>query len=685
MVMNPVDAVLWSMVLFGAGAIVTAMAAGRLRIDGLAFAFVLVASVLAGYAGVSVLLHGPSEAVTLLAIADLGADLSIAVDELSALFLIVVAAIAVLTSMFGIRFLEADGKAGALGYYPLLLLFFGGVIGVICSGDMLFFLVFWEVMTLASYLLVVYYRDDRVVLRAGLKYFIITHVATGCLMAGVIVLYVHGGRSFSFGAMHDGAAYLAVYAPWLLHLVLGLLFVAFATKAGIFPFGDWLPDAYPAAPAPATAAFAGTMTKLGIYGLVRVFFQFLPESGICLTWGLVLSLFAAASIALGTLVALAQDDTKRLLAFSTVGQMGYILLGVGLAVYFRPLAPALALTAAVGGLFHLVNHVCYKSCLFLNAGAVEYRTGVRNLNLIGGLAAVMPITCVSALFASLAIAGLPPFGGFASKWVLYHAAVMGGQVAPFTLVLGLVAMFVSIATLALFLKFIAAAFLGHVRHPEGISEPREVPLSMTVPQVVLAGLCLLFGLAPMLAVRSVHAGVAASLGGWYTAALPMVFGTDSSGIVLNTGAGPEGAWIAWPILIALAAAGMAGYLIYRAGGAELFTAPVWHCGEEHTEEETAYQAHSLYRQFKDVLQVQVGAHRTRGLYPRIPRLTVPNFDRLRAVLDLDRWAYYPAIGWGSRLVERVASTHIGIVQFYVLWMVLGAVAAVSVLFWLARV
>ncbi len=681
--MSPTNLAVLSVALFVVGAACSAvLVRDRIRCGYLAFAFTLAAAVAAGAAGVRVFVSGPTDAAVLARIGDLGASLTVHVDYLSALFLIVVAFIATVTTLFSIRYLEAHPQESALRYYPILLLFFGGIVGVICTWDMLFFLVFWEFMTLASYFLVVYYRSDAVALRAGLKYFIVTHVATACLIAAAVILYVHGGHSFSFEAMRVGVTNLAVHAPGLLHVVLGLFFVGFATKAGIFPFGDWLPDAYPAAPAPATAAFAGTMTKLGIYGLIRVFFQFLPVYDTCLVWGGILAIFGAVSIAMGTLTALLQDDSKRLLSFSVVGQMGYILLGVGLGVYFRPLVPALAALAAVGGLFHMVNDTCYKSCLFLSAGAVEYRTGTRDLNLIGGLAGVMPLTAVAAIVASLAISGIPPFSGFSSKWLLYHAAFMGGKIAPFTLVLGLIAMFVAIATLALFLKFVTVTFFGKLRTPDPEREVREVPLSMVLPQMALAAVCVLFGVAPMLAVKPVYAGIAGLLTSGELPAFAAVFGSGSAGLALNTGVGLQGAWIPWPILIALAATAALAYVIYRAGSAEVLVSPVWYCGEEHTDEETAYLAHSLYRPFKDMLRVRIGPYETAGIYPRLPRLRAPGFAWLRRLFDFDQWAYYPFIRWGARMVGRFSETHAGIAQLYLLWMVIGTVAAVAVLLWL---
>ncbi len=676
------DLLLLSLVVLVVGALVSALTAGSRRVCAwVSFAFAVVGAAAAANAGVTVYLLGPDGSRVLLSVPGFGAKLVLGLDHLSALFVLVTSLTALLTTLFAVRYLDAHPQESPLRFYPILLLFFAGVLGVVGTRDMLFFLVFWEFMTLASYLLVVYERRDAAVLRAGLKYFIITHVATACLIAAVVIVYRHAGQqSFGFDAMHLGVANLGHTAPWLLHVVLALFFVAFATKAGILPMGDWLPDAYPAAPAAATAAFAGSMTELGIYGLVRVFGEFLPVVDTCLAWGAILAAFGTASIVFGTLVSLGQDDAKRLLAFSVIGQLGYVLLGIGLGVYFRPISPALALAAMLAGLFHLVNHVCYKSCLFLNAGAIQYRTGTRDLNQVGGLAATMPVTALTATVAALSISGLPLFSGFSSKWLLYHVSIMGGKVSPFALAFGLVAMFISIATLAVFLKFLASAFFGRPRTPRPEDPSREVPVSMQVPQVVLAALCVLFGVAPMLAVRPIYSAAAAVLTTEYAPSLESVFGDGWAGVALNAGAGLEGAWVPWPLLIAVAATAIVAYALYRAGGAPLRIVPVWHCGEEHTDAETAYPAHSLYQPFKEMLRVRVGRYQTEGIYPRLPRLRAPRVGWLRKMLDFDTWAYYPLIGWGARLVRRFSFTHVGIAQVYVLWMVVGMVAAIAALF-----
>ena len=205
-----------------------------------------------------------------------------------------------------------------------------------------------------------------------------------------------------------------------------MVFVGFGTKAAIFPLGDWLPDAHPAAPSPISCLLSGVMIKLGVYGLLRIFFWMAPSSHTYTVWGGVIALFGAVSLFVGTMEALAQHDSKRLLAFHSMGQMGYIFLGIGIGIAFLRISPALSAAGFIGGLYHLVNHACFKGLLFLNAGSALIRGGTREIDRLGGLAKYMPLTAATAIIASFAIAGVPPLNGFGSKWLIYQASLFSG-------------------------------------------------------------------------------------------------------------------------------------------------------------------------------------------------------------------------------------------------------------------
>ena len=591
-----------------------------------------------------------------------GRALTVVVDELSAFFLAIVALIAVLATLYSVDYMTHFPGDSLAKFYPVLLVFFAAVVGVLVVSDFLFFLVCWELMTLTSFVLVTFERANPASQRAGLKYFVITHAATLCMVAGALLLWRECG-SFHFAELRGALAHLLAARPFLGHTVLALLFVGFATKAGVLPMGDWLPDAHPVAPSGMSAALSGALVKLGIYGLVRFFCGMLPVSAAG-AWGLVLAVAGTGSLFVGTLTALRQTDSKRLMAFHTIGQIGYICLGIGVAMSCLAAAPALAALALVGALFHAANHACFKACLFLGAGAVLFRTGERDMNKLGGLAGAMPATAAATTVASLAIAGVPPLNGFASKWLIVATCLLAGMTQPLFLVLGLVAMFISLATLASFLKVVGSVFLGA---PDPRRSVREVPATMVTAQVALAALCIVLGVLPYWPLAVIRDAVAAILPVAVPGAAELLGGPW--GLSLAAGAAGVAVWAPPVLVIGMAVLTLGAYGLQRAGGAQTRRVPVWTCGEEHTAASVRYPASSLYLPFK---------HAFDGLYPRL-RWRVPAFPAvLRRVFDADAWAYGPLARMVDRSAGVLSRSHVGVPQVYLLWIVGGAAAVVAV-------
>ncbi len=305
--------------VLAAGAVVAAGVASRRALVGpVAFLFTAAASALVFPAALSVLLSSNTVSTpVLLSLPALGAQLAFRVDPLSAFFLLMISAVSALAALYSVGYIGRYRNENLIRYYPVLLLFFSGIIGVVCTADWFFFLVFWEFMTLCSYLLVIFEKQSATAPRAGLKYIVMTHAATALMLIAVIVLW-NGSHSFSFEAARATLTTLVATKPVMAHVLLGLWFVAFGTKAGLLPFGDWLPDAYAAAPTSASAAFGGTMTKLAVYGMLRVFVDLAPSSEITMIWGVIIAIFGAGSIFMGTLTALAQSDSKRLMRASAL-------------------------------------------------------------------------------------------------------------------------------------------------------------------------------------------------------------------------------------------------------------------------------------------------------------------------------------------------------------------------------
>jgi hydrogenase-4 component B len=297
---------------------------------------------------------------------------------------------------------------------------------------------------------------------------------------------------------------------------------------------------------------------------------------------------------------------------------------------------------------------------------VLYRTGERDMNRLGGLASSMPYTAGSTAIASLSIAGVPPFNGFASKWLIIAGCLLAGMHFPLFLVLGLVALFISLATLAMYLKVLGAVFLGLADENRRVP---EVPVAMIVPQVVLAGLCVLLGIFPQVVLRFIGHAIAPITG-------MQGAGVDASrtwgGISLIAGSA-VGYWSPFAILTALVILTLIAYGIERAGGAGVRTVPVWYGGEEHNSALVRYPASSFYLPFVQAFQ---------GIYPS-GRVHPPKFPTpLRRALDFDRWLYMPGVKAVERTADRVSRTQVGIPQIYLLWIVVGAVIVTGIMLWI---
>ncbi len=670
-----------AVVLLVLGAVVTAVVSrSRSTCAYLALLFVAAASALALWGGAVRLLSSelaPAPA-TVAAVSGIGASLTLAVDRFSGFFLLIIGVIAFLSTLYSTSYMRIYQREHPARFYPILLLFFAGIIGVVTVRDWFFFLVFWEFMTICSYFLVIYDKENPSVLRAGFKYIVVTHVATILiLIAAVVLWHTAEPHSFSFAASAQAMGKLAETTPIALHVLLALWLIGFATKAGILPFGDWLPDAYPAAPSGASAAFAGTMTNLGVYGLLRIFVDLLPGSQFSTVWGVAIALLGTGSIFVATLASLSQGNAKRLISFCIIGQMGYVFLAIGMGAYFMSSNPTLALVGLLAGLFHLMNGVFYKSLLFFTTGSLRYRTGVGDLGMMGGLARLLPVTALMAGIGALSISGMPPFNGFSSKWLIYQVSVIGGIGFPLFLLFGLTAMFISLVTLAALFKYLGAAFLGqpsqHVAH---LTEKRnDVPASMQVPQVILGLCCVAFGLFPMLPLTAVYRAVTPLTTALSGTTLSGALGTSALGLTFTADGAAAGVWHPLASTVALGICMAISYGIARMAQAPSRVVPVWYCGVDLPQRLGHFHAHGFYEPFRRAFErVYVTTGTPKTAYP----------TTLAKIFDVDAWLYGPLVKAGSRVAERFSRSHVGIPQWYLVWQVVGMVLVLAVLFSVMR-
>jgi hydrogenase-4 component B len=605
-------AVAAALLLCFGGALVTLGLAGRNKLAGwMAFGVTAFASALVLVGAAGVLLHGPGRPVTLLAWESAGLALRFHVDGLSALFLGLIALVAVPAAFYSLEYMSHHLEHGVGRYYPNFLLFVGGMYGLVSATDMLhFFFVFWQIMTFSGWALIRFERRKPASEKAAKKYMVMMQLACGATMLGAAMLAQGAGAgaggeklmAYDFEAVaHHLPARLATEGVWVA-LAFGLFLVGFGIKMGMWPFGQvWLPDAHPAAPSPVSALLSGVMIKTGVYGLMRVFLWLVPAEAQgdfpLSAWGLVVAVLGTLTLFTGTVQALRQQQTKRLLAFSSIGQVGYILLGLGVCMtllgYPGPCWATLAAAGLAGALLHTLNHAIFKSLLFLNAGAVLHATGTQDLDKLGGLFKHMPVTARTALVGSLAIAGVPLLSGFASKWGIYTAAIQGGTVAGLLPVLAAAGILVSALTLALFIKFFGAIFLA--RSSSLVAErsarrPRlEVGWKMRSAQAGLAGLCLLMGLMPALTIGVVQAALRGSRQGLAGVLADASFASGSGWLGLSS---VDQQAVYAPLAVGLVLAGLflLVHQLARSGGARRRVAAPWLCGYARETEANRYKA-----------------------------------------------------------------------------------------------
>lgn len=619
--MIPAQALLLSLLVCLAGA-AAVLLAGRNRIlaGWIALGATVAASGLALFAASGVLLAGEASEVTLFAVGSLDAAARFHLDGLSAVFIAIIATVAPAAALFSIRYMEHYPDYGAGRYYPNFLIFLAGMYGLVSVTDTMWvFMIFWQMMTVPSYLLIRFEYREAANVRAANKYMVMMQVACALAMIGAAILATGGGAGaralkYDFDSLGGSAALLLGARPLLAGLAFAMFLAGFGIKAGMWPFGQiWLPDAHPAAPSPVSALLSGVMIKTGVYGLMRTFLWLVPESALAefpmAGWGLAIGLLGTITLFTGTVAALQQEQSKRLLAFSSIGQVGYILFGLGAAMSLLPSGkPALvALGAAgfVGALFHVINHGLFKSLLFLNSGSMVWATGTQDLNRLGGLMRLMPATGVTVMVGAFAVSGVPLSNGFASKWSMYVAAIQGAGEAKHLGVCAVIAILTSALTLATFVKFFGASFLSRtsswVKAKAGGRRSMEVCWQMGLPQWLLAGICVSLGLFPGLGIRFIGAAMDASRHG--AGALLEGGGALEAGAAWGIAA-PGGGAVIVPVVVA-GVMGL-GFLIARfisgLGAARRRSAEPWLCGYVSEADCHRYMARGFYGELRRYLK-----------------------------------------------------------------------------------
>lgn len=490
--MDALQLLLWSLALYVVGGIASLLLARRERqAINVAGCSALLGGLFGVLSAVTMLKDGVTRVWQTATPFDFAA-FSVRMDSLSAFMVLVISLLVAVCALYSLAYMrEYIGKGAAMmGFF--MNLFIASMVGLLVMDNAFWFIVLFEMMSLSSWFLVIAEQDEESI-QAGMLYFFIAHAGSVLIMIAFFLLWRHSG-SLDF----DSFRTLSL-SPGLSSAVFLLAFFGFGAKAGMLPLHCWLPRAHPAAPSHASALMSGVMVKIGVFGILKVGLDLLAHSGIPLWWGVMVLLFGAVSAMLGVLYALAERDIKRLLAWSTVENVGIILLGVGVGMIGVAIhQPVLAAVGLLGALFHLFNHALFKGLLFLGAGAIIWRLHTRDMAQMGALAKRMPWTAGAFLIGCLAISAMPPLNGFTSEWYTWQSLfamtraddVILRLAGPLTLVM--LAIAGALAAMC-FVNLYGISFCGAARS-EKAEHAQEVPWQMTLAMAMLAVLCILSGL-----------------------------------------------------------------------------------------------------------------------------------------------------------------------------------------------
>lgn len=471
------------------------------------------------------------------------------VDKLSAFFILIISITGFAVSIYSTGYVtEYFGKKN-IGYLGFLYnIFILSMVLVVSANNAVMFLIVWELMSIISYLLVMYEHEKKETRKAGFIYIVMTHFGTGFIILSFLILASSTG-SFNFETFRGIGGTLP---PHLKDLAFIFALIGFGTKAGIVPLHIWLPYAHPAAPSNVSALMSGVMIKTAIFMLIRVFFDFLG-AGVA-WWGIILLIIASISALLGVMYALMEHDMKRLLAYHSVENIGIILIGVGVSMIFMASGhPDLAAFGLIAGLYHTINHAVFKSLLFMGAGSIIYSTHTRNIEEYGGLIKKMPWTALFFLIGAISISALPPFNGFVSEWLTFQAQLLSINLSDnitkiLVLFSGAGLALTSALAAACFVKAFGVSFLALPRSSHA-EHSKEVPVSMLIGMFLLSSMCIVLGVMPFYFIKIIDS-ISAPLAG-VSIISRMNFDYSIAAISSSTPATISTIWIAILVFVVL--------------------------------------------------------------------------------------------------------------------------------------
>jgi hydrogenase-4 component B len=590
---------------------------------------------------------------------------SIHADALGCFFGLIVSLLGVALSLYSLGYARGyygQKSVGVLGAFFNLLLLTTTL--VFLADHALFFLIAWEIMALSAYCLVSFDHEHEETRKAGVLYFVMSHLGTACLILGFLLLFQASG-SYGFHSFHA----LGGKMPSVQRNAVFLLFLfGFGIKAGMVPVHIWLPAAHPVAPSNVSALMSGVLIKTGIYGMTRVFFDFMgtPPNW----WGVTVLTIGTVSAVLGVLFALMEHDLKRLLAYHSIENIGIILMGLGAALMFRHTNhPALASLALIAALYHTINHACFKALLFLGAGAVLHATHTRNMEEMGGLAKPMRWTAFFFLVGAVAISALPPLNGFISEWLTYQSLLQGFGTTTslirlvFPLSGAMLALTGALAA-ACFVKAFGITFLAqprtdHARHAH------EAPFTMLLGQGILAAACVFLGLFPTVFLKLFDPLTQQLTGQQLSTQL-----SDASGLVLS-GVAAQGGTVSTLgitlMLLCLLPVPLGLWALF-ARRSRTRIAPAWDCGLRRLTPQMEYTATGFSKPlrmiFKALFHPRRGVQREYDFSPYFT--TTLRFESHVEEMFLTR-IYRPLKMLALRASRRLRALQAGSLQAYLIY------------------
>ena len=640
------------MVLFLAGTLVSLLGATRdLRIIRiLSLACTTGASVLLAVLSLMILVAGVPFTLVAWQLFP-GFAVTFFIDRLAAFFLlligIVAACVAVYTAGY-VEHMEGGNRRNLLcGCISLFVL---AMALIVASENTVSFLLFWELMAAVSFLLVMYEYSEEETRKAGIFYFVMTHLSTLFVMLGIIALYYASG-SFAIAPLHATPASLPLITASFLSL-----FVGFSIKAGIIPFHKWLPYAHPASPSPVSALMSGVMLKVAVYGLLRfIITVFAPD----LWWGVLILIAGISSAVLGVIYALKEHDIKGMLAYSSIENIGIIFVGIGLFVIFSCTGLTLLATISlIAALFHSLNHALFKSLLFLTAGSVVHATHTRDIEKMGGLSGKMPYTSVLFFTGAIAIAALPPLNGFASELLIYIAFFQSVTVVdPLIKVLLFTCLALFALTSALsaacFVKAFGSIFLAQPRSPES-EGAHEASLPMLAGPAVLAAACVILGVFAY--------QILAAFG--YTLPIPDLF-------------------LVSVLLLIMAA--LTYIFLYFTASRTVRISETWGCGAKSQPSYTEYTGHGFSEPivtiFSSIYRTKKSS--TKKYYDQHNCIFAEGSAEIQLLKFFEEYLYLPIARGATRIATRISRMQNGCLDTYLLYVFIAVVAIVLFLGWSA--